>query len=205
MILAVSTYGCTNQLNYDSNYYCEKYNYSCEKDRRVVVFLTTKGPIKVELYGDKNPLTVSNFIKNINENSYNNRSFYKIINFPSSKVVHSGIFAPSESLGMKKLNSKNHNLIPLEVKLNNEQEPRYKTQIKDPKEIENLSLVFEKGSLAMVKARKNYSSRTEFFFTISNFYELDGRYSLFGKVIQGLDVLQKIDKTDFIKEIKIDF
>ena len=32
---------------------------------------------------------------------------------------------------------------------------------------------------------------------------LDGRYSIFGKIINGLDVLEKIKKEDYIQEVKI--
>ena len=55
----------------------------------------------------------------------------------------------------------------------------------------------------MVKSGKNYSSSTEFFFVTNKIPELDGRYSIFGKIIKGLDVLKKIKKEDFIKEINI--
>ena len=44
----------------------------------------------------------------------------------------------------------------------------------------------------MVKSGKNKSSSTEFFFVTSNIPELDGRYSIFGKIIKGLEVLKKI-------------
>ena len=55
----------------------------------------------------------------------------------------------------------------------------------------------------MVKSGKNYSSSTEFFFVTNKIPELDGRYSIFGKIINGLDVLKKIKIDDYIEEIKI--
>jgi len=55
----------------------------------------------------------------------------------------------------------------------------------------------------MVKSGKNISSSTEFFFVTSNFPELDGRYSIFGKIIKGIDVLKKINKEDYIKSVQI--
>jgi len=55
----------------------------------------------------------------------------------------------------------------------------------------------------MVKTGKNFSSSTEFFLVTSNIPELDGRYSIFGKIIKGYDVLEKINEEDFIKEVKI--
>jgi len=70
-------------------------------------------------------------------------------------------------------------------------------------EIENLVNTFESGSIAMVKSGKNNSSSTEFFFVTNKIQELDGRYSIFGKIIKGLDVLEKIKKEDYIKEVEI--
>ena len=55
----------------------------------------------------------------------------------------------------------------------------------------------------MVKSGKNKSSSTEFFFVTNKIPELDGRYSIFGKIIKGLDLLEKIQKGDYIKEVKI--
>ena len=55
----------------------------------------------------------------------------------------------------------------------------------------------------MVKSGKNMSSSTEFFFVTSKIPELDGRYSIFGKIIKGLDVLKKINKEDYIKAVQI--
>ena len=55
----------------------------------------------------------------------------------------------------------------------------------------------------MVKSGKNKSSSTEFFFVTTKIPELDGRYSIFGKIIKGLDVLKKISKEDYIKVIQI--
>ena len=57
--------------------------------------------------------------------------------------------------------------------------------------------------MAMVKRGKNKSSSTEFFFVTSKIPELDGRYSIFGKIIKGLDVLKKITKEDYIKAVQI--
>ena len=57
----------------------------------------------------------------------------------------------------------------------------------------------------MVKSGKNKSSSTEFFFVTSKIPELDGRYSIFGKIIKGFDIVKKINKEDYIKTIKINY
>ena len=55
----------------------------------------------------------------------------------------------------------------------------------------------------MVKSEEKKSSSTEFFFVTDEIPELDGRYSIFGQVIKGFDVLEKINSKDFIRLIKI--
>ncbi len=91
----------------------------------------------------------------------------------------------------------------MEIKLKKEIEPKYNYQILDPSEIINLTNFFEKGSLAMVKSGEKNSSSTEFFFVTNKLPELDGRYSIFGKVVRGIEILQEIDKEDLIYEIII--
>ena len=93
--------------------------------------------------------------------------------------------------------------IPLEIKLKKEVEPKYKHQIKYPSEKDSLTNLFESGSIAMVKNGERNSSSTEFFFVTNKIPELDGRYSIFGKIIGGIDLLETIDIKDVIYEIKI--
>ena len=92
--------------------------------------------------------------------------------------------------------------IPLEIKLNNE-ELIYENSIINPLKIKNLRHKFEKGSISMVKINETRSSSTEFFFSLNSLPEFDGRYSIFGRVISGLEILDKIDKNDLIKKIEL--
>ena len=55
----------------------------------------------------------------------------------------------------------------------------------------------------MVKKGKKSSSATEFFFVTDKTPELDGRYSIFGKVVKGYEILKNIEKTDVLYEIKL--
>ena len=92
--------------------------------------------------------------------------------------------------------------IPLEIKLNNE-ELIYENSIINPLKIKNLRHKFEKGSISMVKINETRSSSTEFFFSLNSLPEFDGRYSIFGRVISGLEILDKIDENDLIKKIEL--
>jgi len=170
----------------------------------LIYFKTTKGDFEVKLFGKDNPVTVSNFLENIDKNIYVNQKFYKIINFTQIRVIHSGV-NPENKLFIErkqKLN-KASTSIPLEIKFKEEIKPRYNYQIRNPNETENLVNTFESGSIAMVKRGKNKSSSTEFFFVTSKIPELDGRYSIFGKIVKGIDVLKKINKEDHIKAVQI--
>ena len=195
---------CNYKRIFDSKYYCEKLNFNCIRKNQNVFFKTSKGDFIVELYGVNSPVTVTNFIENIKKGIYENKKFYKIISYPKVQVIHSGVYSENNyhKEENENLNKPNPN-IPLEIKLKTEIEPKYGYQILDPFEIVNLKNIFDKGSLAMVRSGENNSSSTEFFFVTDKFPELDGRYSIFGKVTKGIEVLEKINKDDFIYEITI--
>ena len=195
---------CSYQNKIDSNYYCQKLKFSCTQINKVVNFKTTKGDFEVKLFGKDNPVTVSNFLENIDNNIYVNQKFYKIINYPQIRFIHGGVNPENKLyIELKQNLNKTSPTIPLEIKFKEEIKPRYNYQIKNPNETENLLNTFEIGSIAMVKSGKNKSSSTEFFFVTSKIPELDGRYSIFGKIIKGLDVLEKINKEDYIKAVQI--
>ncbi|WP_342665516.1 peptidylprolyl isomerase [Prochlorococcus marinus] len=195
---------CSFKNEIDSSYYCQKLKISCIQVNKIVYFKTSKGNFEVKLFGEDNPVTVSNFLDNIGKNIYKNKNFYKIINYPQQKFIHGGVYPENNfNLEQNQKINKTSPSIPLEIKFKDEVKPRYNYQIKDPNETENLVNTFESGSIAMVKRGKSKSSSTEFFFVTSKIPELDGRYSIFGEIINGLEVLEKINKEDYIKEIKI--
>ena len=195
---------CSYENKVDSNYYCQKLRLSCIQSNKIVNFKTSKGDFEVELFGKDNPVTVSNFLENIDNDIYVNQKFYKIVNFTQIRFIHGGV-NPKNKLYLERYQNLNKTIpsIPLEIKFKEESKPRYNYQIKNPNEIENLVNTFENGSIAMVKSFNNESSSTEFFFVTTNIPELDGRYSIFGKIIKGLDVLKKINKEDYIKAVQI--
>ena len=195
---------CSYKNKIDSNYYCQKLKFSCIQSNKVVNFKTSKGDFEVKLFGKDNPVTVSNFLENIDNNIYVNQKFYKIINYPQISFIHGGVNPENKFYIERKQNlNKTSPSIPLEIKFKEEIKPRYNYQIKNPNETVNLVNTFESGSIAMVKSGKNKSSSTEFFFVTTKIPELDGRYSIFGKIIKGLDVLEKINKEDYIKAVQI--
>ena len=195
---------CSFRSNIDSNYYCQKFKFSCTEDNKFIFFKTSQGNFEVELFGKDNPVTVSNFLENIRNEIYVNQKFYKIIDYPHVRIIHGGVNPKNRFFTEKNQTlNKNSISIPLEIKLKEETNPRYNYELKNPNEIKDLITNFEKGSIAMVKRGKNNSSSTEFFFVTNKFPELDGRYSIFGKIIKGLDVLERIKSEDYIELVKI--
>ena len=195
---------CSFKNDINSNYYCQKLKLICNQANEIIFFKTSKGNFTVKLFGKDNPLTVSNFLENIENGIYINQKFYKIINYPQIKFIHGGVNPENKFyIEQNQTLNKTSPSIPLEIKFKEEIKPRYNYQIKGPYETENLVNTFENGSIAMVKSSKNNSSSTEFFFVTNEIPELDGRFSIFGKIIKGLDVIEKINKEDYIKEVKI--
>ena len=195
---------CSYKNKVDSNYYCQKLRFSCTQSNKVVNFKTSKGNFEVKLFGKDNPVTVSNFLENIENKIYVNQKFYKILNHSQLKFIHGGV-NPENKFNIERNLTLNKTIqsIPLEIKFKEEIKPRYNYQIKNPNETKNLVNTFESGSIAMVKNGKNKSSSTQFFIVTNKIPELDGRYSIFGKIIKGLDVLKKINKEDYIEAIQI--
>ena len=153
------------------------------------------------MFGSSNPLTVSNFKKNISDNIYKNSKFYKLIEYSNTKIIRGGILNNENEEYI--LNSKTIKTIPLEIKLTNKQEPIYNKEIGDPLEFKFLKNTLQKGSISMVKISKTKSSSTEFFISTQKSAVLEGRYSVFGKVINGFEILENLESKDYI--LKIDF
>ena len=198
-MILINCCGYNKKLN--TQYFCEKLTLNCDINKNILVFHTSKGILKIQLFSDSHPVTVANFISNVKSNIYVNRNFYKIINYSSNKLIHNGLNNTNDFEKINIKNVENFDSIPLEIKLN-KKEPIYETSIINPLEIKNLSHKFEKGSLSMVKINKKRSSSTEFFFSLNNLPEFDGRYSIFGSVISGSEILSEIDKNDLIKKIE---
>ncbi len=193
---------CKSEPRKDSKYYCEKLSINCSINTNEIIFITSKGKFNVELYTQSNPITVSNFLKNIEKGIYENKKFYKVIQLPNTKIIQSGInsnFGSQKEIELQ--NFKTRRSIPLEIAVSSSNEPIYNFPITDPTKIKDLRYFFQKGSLAMIKTGDKSSSSTEFFFTLNNSPEFDGRYTIFGKVIKGFDNFTKIEKGDVIFKI----
>ena len=197
-LFLINSCGYKNEKN--SKYFCERLTLNCDIQEKIVVFHTSKGNLKIQLFEESHPVTVANFISKVKSNIYVNKNFYKIISYSNNKLIHNGLNKLNDFGQINITDVENFASIPLEIKLNNEK-IIYETSIVNSLKIKNLRHTFEKGSISMVKINETRSSSTEFFFSLNSLPEFDGRYSIFGRVISGSEILDKIDKNDLIKKI----
>ncbi|MEO0253988.1 MAG: peptidylprolyl isomerase [candidate division WOR-3 bacterium] len=59
------------------------------------------------------------------------------------------------------------------------------------------------GALGIARAQEPNSGSCQFYITLKETPHLDGNYTVFGKVIKGMDVVKKLRKGDIIKKIEI--
>jgi peptidyl-prolyl cis-trans isomerase B (cyclophilin B) len=134
-----------------------------------VVMETSLGTIKIELYADKAPVTVQNFLSYVDEGFYDGTVFHRVIpNF----MVQGGGMEP----GMR--------------------QKKTKAAIKN--ESSN-GLANTRGTLAMARTSVPDSATAQFFINVVDNGFLDKArandgvgYCVFGKVVEGMDVVDKI-------------
>ena len=136
----------------------------------MVVLETSHGTIKLELFADKAPKTVENFLSYVNDGFYDNTIFHRVIN---GFMIQGGGFEPG--MGQKPTNS------PVENEANN-------------------GVKNEIGTIAMARTMDPHSATAQFFINVAdnsflNFQsetEQGWGYCAFGKVVEGMDVVEKI-------------
>ncbi len=133
----------------------------------IVTFEFANGDIiKAELYPEIAPNTVKNFISLINKNFYDGKIFHRVINgfmIQGGCPQGSGMGGPGYS-------------IKGEFSSNG-----FKNDLKH-----------SEGVLSMARAMAPDSAGSQFFIMHKNSPHLDGQYAGFGKVIEGMDVVNKI-------------
>jgi peptidyl-prolyl cis-trans isomerase B (cyclophilin B) len=134
-------------------------------------FDTDRGPIKIELYPDKAPLTVANFVNLARRGFYDGLNFHRVI---ADFMVQGGCPEGSGRGG-----------------------PGYRFEDETSNGVRH-----ERGVLSMANAGPN-TNGSQFFITHVATPWLDGKHTVFGKVIEGLDVVDAVRQGDTIKSVKI--
>lgn len=125
--------------------------------------------IKLELYPEIAPKTVENFLELVNHNFYDGLTFHRII---KGFMIQGGC---PDGTGM----GGSGNNIKGEFKSNG---------------VEN-NLSHQRGVISMARSNNPNSASSQFFITDADSDFLDGNYAAFGKVIEGMDVVDKIADT----------
>jgi peptidyl-prolyl cis-trans isomerase A (cyclophilin A) len=135
----------------------------------MVLISTSMGDIKIELYEDKAPVTVKNFLGYVNDKFYDGTIFHRVI---SGFMIQGGGFDKDMKQKATKAPIKN--------------------------EAAN-GLKNDAGTIAMARTSNPDSATSQFFINVVNNDGLnrpkpDGHgYAVFGKVVDGMDVVHKIE------------
>ncbi|TMH85114.1 MAG: peptidyl-prolyl cis-trans isomerase [Betaproteobacteria bacterium] len=141
-----------------------------------VEFKTSMGSFALELYADKAPKTVANFIQYVNSGFYNGTIFHRVID---GFMIQGGGFEP----GMREKTTRP----PIE----NEAGLALKAGLKN-----------ELGTVAMARTPNPHSASAQFFINVKDNGFLDYRdsspqgygYAVFGRVVEGMDTVMRIAK-----------
>ena len=139
---------------------------SPDPDKVNVVIETEEGTIKAELYPDVAPITVANFQKLVSEGFYDGLTFHRII---EGFMIQGGDPKGNGSGGSP-------DKIKGEFLANG---------------VEN-NLKHERGVLSMARSNAMDSASSQFFIMQEAAPHLDGLYAAFGKVTEGIEVVDKI-------------
>ncbi len=136
----------------------------------MVLLETTSGDILIELFPDKAPKTVANFLNYVDKGFYKNTIFHRVI--PGFMIQGGGYSFRMEEQ-------------PTDAPIDNEA---------------NNGLSNERGTIAMARTMEPHSATAQFFINLvdNDFLNYRGPapqdwgYCVFGKVIEGIDAVDKI-------------
>lgn len=179
------------------------------KGRATIAIETNKGDMTVVVDGYNAPVTAGNFVDLVQRGFYDGLKFTRA---EESYVLQIGD-PPGPEDGFIDPTTKQYRAIPLEILVQGDSEPTYGITLEDAgRYLELPALPFSAyGALAMARPGDdpNGGSSQFFFFlferelTPPGFNLLDGRYSVFGYVVEGNDVLEKLKEGDQIVSAKV--
>ncbi len=141
------------------------------KGKPMVLLSTSMGDIKVELSPDKAPVTVKNFLDYVKAGYYDGTIFHRVIS--GFMIQGGGLTADMQ-----------------------EKREGQKPPIKN--ESDN-GLKNDTGTVAMARTNVPNSATSQFFINVKDNGSLNGEkdkpgYAVFGKVVDGMDVVKKIEQ-----------
>ncbi len=133
---------------------------------KVTIAVKDYGNIDVELYDELAPITVANFVKLVKEGFYDGLTFHRII---AGFMIQGGDPNKNGTGGSEET-------IKGEFAANG---------------VEN-DLKHTRGVISMARSQDYNSASSQFFIVQEDSQHLDGAYAAFGKVINGMDIVDKI-------------
>jgi len=162
-------------------------------------------PILIEINGTEAPTTAGNFIDLIDQGVYDGLVFHRVIpgfvaqggdpqgkdpNF-GGQLGTGGFTDPATGMERR---------IPLEIKLDGDDKPTYsKAKLPGAKVV----LKHDRGVIAMARSGMPDSASSQFYIALEDLPSLDGDYAVFGKVVEGMDVVDGIKQGDRIATAKV--
>ena len=191
---------------------CDQASSPCLQGKAAVELTTSKGSITLELDGDAAPVTAGNFLDLVKRGAYNGTVFHRVVREPVPFVVQGGDPASSDPATPKSQygtgsfvdpTTGQARFLPLELSFKGEDQPRYSRVFSNPTELLKLKLTHERGALAMARSQAPDSASAQFYIALKPLPELDGRYAVFGRVTDGLDVVDAIRQDDIIEKATV--
>lgn len=177
-----------------------------------VVLQVNGAPIAVEVDGTNAPITAGNFVDLVNRRVYDGLIFHRVVREPEPFVVQGGDPQskdpnfPVEQLGSGGFiepTTSQPRYIPLEIKPEGADKLIYGQTLKAAGVSNPPQLKHTRGAVAMARSALPDSASSQFYFTLADIKFLDGEYAVFGYVIQGLDIVDRIQQGDRIESARV--
>jgi peptidyl-prolyl cis-trans isomerase B (cyclophilin B) len=165
---------------------------------KVAVIETARGNIKLELYPQDAPKTVANFIDLINKGFYNGLTFHRVLAdfvIQGGDPKGDGTGGPGYSFE-DEINPWSLGLSAETIQILQTQGYNYRHDLTSHK--------MTTGALAMANSGPNTNGSQFFIVTTQDQPHLDGKHTVFGKVIEGMGVVLKIQQGDIIKKVYLE-
>lgn len=179
------------------------------KGRATVAAKTSKGDLTIVLDGYSAPVTAGNFVDLVKRGFYDGLPFTRQ---EDSYVLQIGD-PPGPEVGFIDPQTKKYRAIPLEILVQGDKVPTYGITLEDAGRYQDLPVLPFSSYGALALARPNddpNGGSSQFFFflfdselTPAGANLLDGRYSIFGFVTQGKEVLEQLKAGDVIESMKV--
>ena len=152
-----------------------------EKENNVAVISTNFGDMVIEFYPDIAPMHVESFMTLANEEYFNGTTFHRVI--PGFMIQGGDPNSRNENRATHGTGGRAGKFFGL----GNEEDP---STWLIPQEFSDTPHV--KGILSMARTNDPNSASSQFFVCHDNANFLDNNYTVFGKVIDGLDIIDEI-------------